>query len=459
MSEKLIKCPPFKIKMTEPVSVISKNERLKRIAKAGYNPFLLNSEDIFIDLLTDSGTGAMSEHQWSAMMLGDETYAGSESFGRLAASVKDIMGLPYLVPCHQGRGAENVLNTFLVKPGDFVPGNLHFDTTVAHIEKQGAKPVDCTIKDVHVPGKVHKFKGNLDLNALEKFLKNNDRKRIPYVLVTITCNSGGGQPVSMANIKGVRKLTQKYGVRLLFDAARFAENAYFIKTRETGYANVPIRKIVREMFSYVDGCTMSAKKDGIGNIGGFLGIRSKALYQKLCEVCVVLEGFPTYGGMSGRDMEAIAVGLYEATEVEYLEHRVGQVAFLGKELQKRGVPIVLPTGGHAVFVDGDAFYPHIPREQYPAHTLCVEAYIEGGIRLVEIGTLLAGRDPETGKNKNPKLELARMTIPRRVYSSEHLLYCAQVVGNVYANRKKAKGLKFTYEAPVLRHFQSRFRRV
>lgn len=446
--------PPFKIKSVEPIRLLPAAERKKRLEKAGFNPFLLSASDVYIDLLTDSGTGAMSQSQWAGIMEGDESYAGSRNFENLQKAVHDIMGFPYVLPTHQGRGAEHVLDSILIKKGQAVPGNMHFDTTKAHIEHREGKAVDCTIEQAYDTSSDYEFKGNVDLKKLEKALKQYD---VAYILVTVTCNSVGGQPVSLENIKQVSILAKKYKKLLFIDAARYAENAYFIMQRECKEKSV--RQIVKEMFDYADGCLMSAKKDAIVNIGGFLAVRDKNLYKQLAPINVLFEGFPTYGGLAGRDMEAMARGLYEGIDEDYLRYRTGQVDELRIALANAGIKTVSPTGGHAVYVDAKKFFPHIPQENFPAHTLCVELYLEGGVRAVEIGTLLAGRDPETGKNIMPKLELTRLTIPRRVYTKEHIDYVAEVVKRVYNRRNSVKGLEFDYEAPILRHFQSTFKRL
>ncbi len=450
--------PPFKIKSVEPISTTTREYRIKKIKEIGYNPFLLPAQDVVIDLLTDSGTGAMSDRQWAGIMLGDESYAGSVNFQHMAAAVKDIMGFPYTLPTHQGRGAEKVLDRAVVKKGQIIPGNMHFDTTKAHIEDVGGRVVDCTIDAIYNPYSTYPFKGNLYLKKLEAAIKPNPGN-VAYVLITVTCNSGGGQPVSLKNIKEVSLIARKYKCKLFVDAARFAENAYFIKQREPGYQNKSIRQIVREMFSYADGCTMSAKKDAIVNMGGFIGVRDNALYRKLIPLGVLLEGFPTYGGMNGRDMEALAIGLYEGTEEEYLHYRTQQVAYLGNGLKKTGVPVVTPFGGHAIYIDAKKFLPHIKRENFPGHTLTIEFYIEGGIRTVEIGALLAGRDPDTKENIFPELELVRLAIPRRVYMKEHLDYVIECAKNIWQRRKKLKGVTFNFESPIMRHFQSTFKRL
>lgn len=447
--------PPFKVKSVEPINTNSREYRLKRIKEIGYNPFLLPSTDIIIDLLTDSGTSAMSDRQWAGLMMGDESYAGSINFKHLREAVKDIMGFPYTLPAHQGRGAEKILDRALIKKGQIVPGNMHFDTTKAHIEDAGGRAVDCTIDEIYDPYCTHSFKGNINLKKLEDTVKANPAK-VAYILITITCNSGGGQPVSLKNIKAVAKIARKYNKLLIVDAARFAENAYFIKKREPGYTKKTIKQIVREIFAQTDGCTMSAKKDALVNIGGFIGLKNKKLYQQMVPLCVLLEGFPTYGGMNGRDLEAIAIGLYEGTDENYLRYRISQIAYLGEGFKKSGLPVLVPYGGHAVYLDALKFFPHIKREYFPGHTLTIELYIEGGIRAVEIGSVLAGRDPDTGDNIYPKLELVRMAIPRRVYMKEHLDYVIHCVQKVWKRRHQVKGVKFNFESPIMRHFQSTF---
>ncbi len=447
--------PPYKTKSVERIRLLPVEERIRRLEGAGLNPFLLNSEDVFIDLLTDSGTSAMSDDQWAGIMKGDESYAGSASFLKLATAVKEIMGFDYILPTHQGRGAEHVLDKLLIKEGQIVPGNLHFDTTKAHIENQGGMAVDCTIDEAYDIKSPYPFKGNLDLNKLEHAISNNP-KSVAYILITVTCNTGGGHPVSMENIKAVSGIARRHNTLLFFDAARYAENAFFIKTREKEYKETGIRDIIKEMMGFVDGCLMSGKKDALVNIGGFLAIKDKDLYQRLAPICVLMEGFPTYGGMSGRAMEAMAVGLYEGVEEEYLHYRTGQVEYLAIEIERLGIPIMKPPGGHAVYIDAASFLPHIPPNELPGQALTIETYIEGGVRGVEIGTLLAGRDPRSGENLHPRLELFRLAIPRRVYSREHLDYVVECIRHVYQRRNKIRGIKFVYEAPILRHFQSTF---
>jgi tryptophanase len=442
----------YKIKMVETIRRSTRAQREEWIKQANYNLFKLKSDQVFIDLLTDSGTGAMSDKQWSEMMLGDESYAGASSFFKMKNAIQDILGFEYFLPTHQGRAAENVLFSALVKAGDVVPGNSHFDTTKGHIEFRHAKAVDCTIDEAFDTKILHPFKGNVDLNKLEAVYKSTPRERIPFTVVTVTCNSSGGQPVSMANLRAVKQLSDKYGIMVIFDSARFAENAYFIKTREEGYADKGIREIVAEMFSYSDAMTMSSKKDAIVNMGGFIGMRDENLYKKASTFNIMFEGYVTYGGMSGRDMNALSQGLYEGTEFEYLETRISQVAFLGNKLVEFGVPVQQPFGGHAIFVDAKRFLPHLPKEQFQSQTLAVELYLESGVRGVEIGALLADRDPETRENRFPALELLRLTIPRRVYTNNHMEYVAVALANVYERSKTiTRGLKIVSEAPIMRH--------
>ena len=450
----------YKMKMVESIKRSTRQERTKWIEEANFNLFNISSDKVFIDLLTDSGTGAMSDKQWSEMMLGDESYAGASSFFKLKNAIKDITGFDYYLPTHQGRAAENVLFSAKIKEGNVIPGNTHFDTTKGHIEFRKAHAIDCTIDEAFDTSIDHPFKGNLDLNKLENVLKNNPKENIPLIIVTITCNSSGGQPVSMENLRAVRQMSDKYGIQVFFDSARFAENAYFIKIREKGYAEKSIREIVKEMFSYADGMTMSSKKDAIVNMGGFIGFRNKDDYDKASVFNIMFEGYLSYGGMSGRDMNALAQGLYEGTEFDYLETRISQVAYLGQKLKDYGVPVQYPFGGHAIFVDAKKFLPNIPKEEYIAQTLAVELYIEGGVRGVEIGTLLADRDPETGINRYPELELMRLTIPRRVYTNNHIDYVAAALINVYDRRDKiTNGFQIIKEAPILRHFTVSLERV
>ena len=444
---------PYKIKVVEPIYRSSVKEREQWIKKARYNLFNLQSDQVFIDLLTDSGTGAMSQYQWSEIMLGDESYAGSLSFLKLKNTITDLLGMPYFLPTHQGRAAENVLFSTLIKENDVVPGNSHFDTTKGHIEYRRARAVDCTIDEACHTSQFHPFKGNIDLEKLEAVFKNNPKENIPLCIITVTCNTSGGQPVSMENIRDVSALCKRYGILCIFDAARFAENAYFIKTREKGYENKTIREIVKEMFSYVDGATMSSKKDAIVNIGGFIALRDKALFDKASVFNIMYEGYLTYGGLAGRDLGALAQGLMEGTEFDYLEARIGQVAYLGEKLRSYGIPIQEPTGGHAVFVDAKKFLPNVPKEEFQAQTLAVELYLEAGVRSVEIGTLLADRNPITRENRYPVLELLRLAIPRRVYTNNHMDYIAAALANIWERRESiTRGFKIVSEAPIMRHF-------
>ena len=443
----------YKIKMVETIRRSSREEREKWLKEAYYNLFNLRAEYVYIDLLTDSGTGAMSDKQWSAMMLGDESYAGASSYLEMKAVIKRLFGFNDFLPTHQGRAAENVLFSVLVKDGDLIPGNSHFDTTKGHIEFRHAHAVDCTIDEAFHPTQYHPFKGNIDLDKLEDVLKKNPIEKIPFIVVTLTCNSSGGQPVSLQNLKDVYALAKKYGTRVIFDSARFAENAYFIKTREEGYQDKTIKEIVKEMYTYADAMTMSSKKDAIVNMGGFIGFRERKMYEEASVYNIMFEGFVTYGGMSGRDMNALTQGLLEGTEFDYLETRIKQVEYLGEKLKSYGVPMLEPFGGHAIFLDAKRFLSSIPKEEYIAQTLATEIYLEGGVRGVEIGTLLADRDPDTRENRYPVMELVRLALPRRVYTNSHMDYIAATVVNVYEKRNEIKrGLKILREAPIMRHF-------
>jgi tryptophanase len=444
---------PYKIKMIEPMYPSTRSDREKWIKEARYNLFNLQSQEVFIDLLTDSGTGAMSQEQWSALMSGDESYAGSQSFKKLRETITTLTGFPYVLPTHQGRAAENVLFSVMVSEGDVVPGNAHFDTTKGHIEFRKASAFDCTIDAATDTSLYHPFKGNLDISKLENVVQVYGKERIPMIIVTITCNSTGGQPVSMENLRAVREFADTHGIPVIFDSARFAENAYFIKVREQGYKNRSIREIIREMFSLADGMTMSSKKDGIVNMGGFIALNSQALFREATTFNIMFEGYITYGGMSGRDMAALAQGLEEATTFAYLESRIKQVHYLGGLLREAGVPVLEPFGGHAIFVDATRFLTQVPREEFIAQTLAIELYLESGVRAVEIGTLLADRDPYTRENRYPKLELLRLTIPRRVYTRTHMDYVAAAIQNVYDRRELiTSGYRIRYEAPIMRHF-------
>ena len=428
---------PYKIKVVEPLYRSTKVEREKWLKQAHYNLFNLKSNQVYIDCLTDSGTGAMSDKQWAEIMQGDESYAGSRCFDKLKKTVKRITGYTYFLPTHQGRAAENVLFSVLVKEGNIIPGNSHFDTTKGHIEFRKASVIDCTINEAFDTSVYYPFKGNIDIKKLEKVFNENPKLNIPFVILTITCNSAGGQPVSMENIKAVSELCKQYGIPLYFDAARFAENAYFIKKREKDYTNRTIKEIVLEMFSYGDGMTISGKKDGLVNMGGFIALNEEDIYKQASVFSIMYEGFITYGGMNGRDMSAMAVGLDEATEFDYLESRIEQVAFLGKQLENYGVPVQQPFGGHAIFLDANKFVPTIPENEFRAWSLAMEIYIVGGIRGVEIGTILADRDPETRKNRFTGLELVRLAIPRRTYTLTHMNYIAVTMKNIYDTRHEA----------------------
>ncbi len=451
---------PYKIKMVEQIYRSTQEEREKWIKEADYNLFNLKSEQVYIDLLTDSGTGSMSDKQWSAMMLGDESYAGASSYYKMKDAVKNILGFDYFLPTHQGRAAENVLFSAMINKGDVVPGNSHFDTTKGHIEFRKAKAIDCTIDEAFDTTLNYPFKGNLDLDKLEAVLKKYPKEKIPMIIVTITNNSSGGQPVSLQNMKDVKALADKYDIPVFYDSARFAENAYFIKIREEAYKHKKIKEIVKEMYKYADGMTMSSKKDAIVNMGGFIGMRSEELFKKASVYNIMFEGYITYGGMSGRDMNALAQGLDEGTEFEVLEARIKQVEYLGNKLMESGIPLQQPIGGHAVFVDAKRFLPQIKKEEYIAQTVAVELYIVGGIRGVEIGTILADRDPETRKNRYPELEFVRLAIPRRTYTNSHMDYVAAVCKKIFDNRHEAKhGMRILEEAPIMRHFTVKLEKI
>lgn len=452
--------PPYKIKMVEPINLISKDKRKAALKRAGYNLFSLKSEEVFIDLLTDSGTNAMSDNQWAGLMQGDESYAGSKNFYHLKETVEDIFGYSHIVPTHQGRGAEQVLFPLLVKKGNYVLSNMHFDTTKAHVEIAGGTAKNFVIEDALDTEKYHPFKGNFDLEKMENFIDKKGKENISMIIVTITCNSAGGQPVSMQNIKDTSQLAKKYDIPIIMDAARFAENAFFIKSREQEYKDSTIKEIIKEMFSYTEAFTMSAKKDAIVNIGGIIGIKNdESLYNKVRSQAVPFEGFPTYGGLAGRDLEAIARGLKEGIQYSYLNHRINQISLLGEKLKNNGIPIQYPVGGHAVFVDAKKLLPHIPYDQFPAQALANELYLEGGIRGVEIGSLLLGRDPETKEQLKSPFEFLRLTIPRRVYTDAHLNFVAESLINLKDKTKDIKGLKFTYEPEILRHFTARLKPI
>lgn len=445
----------YRIKMVESIRKSTREEREQWIKEAHYNLFLLKSDYVFIDLLTDSGTGAMSDRQWSAMMLGDESYAGARSYYNMKNAIHDILGFDYFLPTHQGRAAENVLFSTIVKEGDVLPGNSHFDTTKGHIEYRRAFAPDCTIDEAADTQIELPFKGNMDLNKLEKILKETPKEKIPCVVLTITNNTAGGQPVSMKNIREVSELTHRYGIRLLIDSARFAENAYFIKTREAGYENKSIKEIVKEIYSYADMMTMSSKKDAIVNMGGFVAFKDEELFKRCQMFCIMNEGFITYGGMSGRDMNALAQGLDEGTDFDTLETRIKQVEYLGKKLDEYGIPYQRPAGGHAIFLDAKKILTNVPKEEFIAQTLGVELYLEAGIRGVEIGSILADRDPVTKENRYPRLELLRLAIPRRTYTNNHMDVIAAAVKNVYDRRESiTRGYVITYENPIMRDRKS-----
>lgn len=448
---------PFRIKMIEPLTLLSREERLTRIRSVGYNVFKLRARDVYIDMLTDSGTSAMSDLQWAKMLTTEQAYAGSTSFELLEESVADILDFPQFLPVHQGRAAENILFSLTVRDGDFVPNNMHFDTTYANVKHKGGTPVNLVVDEAYRPGQEGDFKGNMDISKLRDFIEETGSEKIPVIMLTVTNNTAGGQPVSMENIREVSEVAKEHDIPFFLDACRFAENSYFIKSREKGYENVSIRDIVREMFSYADGFTFSAKKDGLANIGGILGVRDLELHKKAVELGIVIEGFPTYGGMACRDLAAIAQGLREATDLEYLRYRHQQVKYLGDRLDDAGVPISKPVGGHAVFVDGKEFLPHIPQVQFPAQALTAELYVEGGIRGVELGTSAFGETDENGIVIPATLEYMRMAIPRRVYTLTHLDYVADTVISLYHRRDDIKGLERTYAPKLLGHFMSEFK--
>jgi tyrosine phenol-lyase len=450
---------PFKIKVVEPLKMTTREERLTAIREAGYNTFLLKSEDVYIDLLTDSGTNAMSDYQWAGMMLGDEAYAGSKNYYHLEENVQKYYGYKYLVPTHQGRGAEHIISKLLIKPGDFVPGNMYFTTTRLHQELAGATFVDVIIDEAHDSQSTHPFKGNMDLQKLEDIIKKVGEKKISYVTVAATVNMAGGQPISMDNLRQIRALTAKYNIKVILDATRAVENAYFIKVREKGYEKKSIAEILKEMCSYSDGATMSGKKDLLVNIGGFLALNDYTVFEEARNMVVVYEGLHTYGGMAGRDMEAMARGIEEAVQEAHIKARIGQIEYVGEKLQSIGVPIVVPIGGHAIFLDAKRFLPHIPQIEFPAQTLAAELYMDSGIRSMERGIVSAGRKKETGDHYYPKLELVRLTFPRRVYTQAHCDVTAESVETVFEQREKIKGMKMVYEPKYLRFFQARFERL
>lgn len=450
---------PFRIKSVEPIRFTTKEEREKILNEAGFNTFLIHADDVLIDLLTDSGTSAMSAQQWSGIMQGDESYAGSKSFYRFEEAVRKITGMEFIIPTHQGRAAEKILFSITGGQGKYFPNNTHFDTTRANIEFTGAEAVDLLNETGKIPELRADFKGNMDLEKLENFILNTGKENIPFCMITVTNNSGGGQPVSMQNIKDVKSICNKYKIPLFIDACRFAENAFFIKKRESDYEEKSLLEIAQEMFSYADGVTMSAKKDALVNIGGFLALRDENLAMQCRNLLIVTEGFPTYGGLAGRDLEAVAQGLEEVLDEHYLQYRIRSVEYLGEKLVAAGVPIIEPPGGHAIYIDAKRFVPNIPPNQYPGQSIVCELYLEGGIRSVEIGSVMFGKYGKNSELISPPMELVRLAIPRRVYTQSHIDYVLEVIIEVYKNRNKLKGYEIIYEAPMLRHFTARFKKL
>jgi len=447
---------PWKVKMVEPLEVRTRGQRARALEEAGYNTFLLRSEDVYIDLLTDSGTGAMSDRQWSGLMMGDEAYAGSRNFYHLEDAIREFYGFPHVVPTHQGRGAEHLLNQTVVDAGDVIPGNMYFTTTRIHQELAGGAFEDVVIDEAHDPTSSHPFKGNVDLDKLESLIQRVGADRVPYMSLAATVNMAGGQPVSMENVRRLRELCDRHGIPIYLDATRSSENAYFIQEREDGWGDTPVKEILREFCSYTHGAWMSAKKDNLVNIGGWLAVEDEDLFDRLRNLVVVYEGLHTYGGISGRDMEALAIGIAESVEDDYLRARIGQVRYLGEILDGWGIPVVQPIGGHAVFLDARSIYEHLPQDRFPAQTLAAKLYLDSGVRSMERGIVSAGRDPETGEHRYPELEMVRLTIPRRVYTQAHMDVTAEAVKAVYENREEARGLEMVYEPSYLRFFQARF---
>lgn len=450
---------PYKIKMVELLKVTAPEDRRKILQSAGFNTFLIKSKDVYIDLLTDSGTSAMSDRQWAGLMMGDEAYAGSENYYHMEEVVRRIYGYKYVIPTHQGRGAENILSQILIKPGDVVPGNMYFTTTRLHQELAGGTFVDVIIDEAHDSKNKHPFKGDINISKLEKIIRQYGAKKIPYICVATTVNMAGGQPISMQNMKELRLLTQKHGIKIILDMTRIAENAFFIQQREKGYSNKSIKTIVREICDLTDGATMSAKKDALVNIGGFLALNDKKSFEEASNLVVVYEGLHTYGGLAGRDMEAMAIGIEESVSDQHIKARIGQVVYLGEKLKKAKIPIVEPIGGHGIFIDAKRFLPHLNQDLFPAQCLAAEIYLDSGVRTMERGIVSAGRNPKTGDHYYPELELVRLTIPRRVYTQAHMDVIAESIERVYNKRNKIKGLKMTYEPKYLRFFQAKFKPV
>lgn len=451
---------PFRIKMVESIHLPAPDERQAAMAAAGYNIFSLPAKDVFIDLLTDSGTGAMSQEQWASILRGDESYAGARSFFRLKDAIQDIFGFEYFVPTHQGRAAESIISTLLVLPDTYIPSNMHFDTTDANFRARSGRPVNLVNDIAFQPEANVPFKGNMDLDKLEEWIKATGTENIPFGCITITNNAGGGQPVSMENLKAVSEIYHRYNIPFFIDACRYAENAYFIKLREPGYAQKTPLEIAREIFSLADGAWMSSKKDAIVNIGGFLAMRDGDLYQKVCNELIMREGFPTYGGLAGRDLEALATGLYEGLDERYLDYRLKQTAYLGERIKEIGIPIIEPPGGHAIYLDAGAMFPHIPQKDFPGQALAAALYLEGGVRGCEIGSVMfAHEDPDSGSIVYPQLEMVRLAIPRRVYTQSHLDYVVEILAAIWKKRESYKGYQITYEPPLLRHFTARFKPI